>query len=645
LNAWLDANGAMGPPSLFGGPADAEAAPPAESGPGWSVAIGELSVDDYGVAFEDRRFEQPFAFAAESIKARIQKLSLSGGAPMTLNAELVLPDNGSLKATGSVALSPLAVDLDVQLAGLGLERFQPYVAGAFRVGIEGGRASADGHVAVQAVDGQPPMVAYNGKAAVQELSVTDNVRSEDLVKWATLQLNDIAYASRPPSLQIKEAVVDQAYARILIDKEGKLNLSQLSVAPAAEATAPAAPADTAEAQGGPAMAVTIDRLAINDGLTDFADFSIQPNVATGIHNLNGEVQGLSSDPGARSKMRLEGKVDKHSPAKISGIINPFHPATQTDVTVSFDNVNLTIFTPYSARFAGYKIKRGKASIDLVYRVEAGRLQAENQIILDQLTLGERVASPEATSLPVTLAVALLKDRNGRINISLPVRGNLDDPKFSYRAIVAKALIDLIAKTVASPFSIVGSLADFKREELEYVAFAPGSDDLDAEEQKKLDAMSEALKERPALRLEVSGGVDPATDTAALGVSELTKNLKREKKAELTKKGAAVPKKLSEIELSAAEQDRLFSKRYKASFGTDPPRDAQGAITEAARRALADSFTIDEGALRELAKKRAAAVQDHLISRGIENDRIFVLESDLKKSEQEGKVRSDLSLTS
>lgn len=648
LNVWLDAKGAMGPPALFGDPSTpaAESAPAAsEAGPGWAVAVGDIRIDDYGVAFEDRSFTEPVVFTVEPIDARVEKLSLAEGTNATIGVELGLPDNGSLKASGSAVLSPLAVELDVQLAGVGLDRFQAYIGRAAHINVESGKAAADGRLRVYAGDGGRTVIEYAGKAGVQELSVTDTIRSEDLIKWAALQLNEIAYTSQPAKLQIKQALVEQPYVRILIGKDGKLNLSELAVQPGAEDAEESKPAAVAEAASEPPMAIAIDRLEISDGLTDFADQSIQPNVATGIHNLNGEVLGLSSDPAAKSKIRLGGKVDKHSPAKISGTINPFNPAMQTDVTVSFDNVSLTIFTPYSARFAGYKIKRGKASIDLSYHVEGGRLKAENQIILDKLTLGERVQSSEATSLPVALAIALLKDRNGRININLPMSGDLDDPKFSYTSLFTTTLLDLIAKTVASPFSIVGSLANFDSDELEYVAFAPGSAVLDEAEGKKLDAISEALKERPALRLEVSGGVDPNADATGLAAAELTKALKRAKKAELKAEGEVVPKKLAEIELAAADYERLFAERYEEVFATKAPRDAQGAITGAARRALTDSFTIDEDGLRALAKKRAAAVQDRIIGNGIENDRIYLLESDLQRRQEQGEVRSELSLTS
>lgn len=634
------AGGTMEPAWLFSQASKAEA----EAAGGdlaWPVKIGRIQIDGSAAAFEDRSLPEPFVFTAAPINARIEGLSLARGARAMVEADAGLPDGGRLSLSGDATLSPPAADLDVRLSAIGLERFQPYVARALQLEVAGGSADTEGKLRLQADAAGAPVIQYSGSAAVRELSVTDRVRSEDLVKWSVLQLDEIAYASAPPQLHIGQSVVEQPYARILIDQEGKLNLTQLAVRPQGTGGIGGAE-DTAEKQS---AEIRVARLEIRGGHTDFADLSIQPNVAAGIFDLHGEVRDLSSAPGARSVLRLEGKVDKHSRARISGTIAPFDPTAQADVTVSLSDVGLTVFTPYSARFAGYKIRRGKASIELKYHVDNRRLKAENHIVFDKLALGERVRSPDATSLPVALAVALLKDRNGRIRIDLPVRGNLDDPQFSYTALLSRALLDLIARTVASPFSILGALANFDGEQLRYVAFAPGSSVLEEDEARKVDAISAALKERPALRLEITGAADRNADVAVLAETELNKALKRMKKAELAASAMPAPKKLAEIELSAGERERLLSRKYRETFGTDPPRDPPGEITEAARKALAASFAVEETALRALARKRAAAVQDRVVANGIDIDRIYLLESDLDAKEEEGEIRTQLSLAS
>ncbi len=647
LKAWLGSEGALGPPALFGEPQTAEPSPPpaepkTEQG-GWSVYIGDVSISDYGVAFEDRSLSPPVAVDVAPIGAKFTSLSFDPGAKTKVEVDLGLPDKGSVEVNGTAGLTPLDVDLELKIAGVVLNRFQPYVGRSMRVDIDSGAAAADGRLKVRAVDGQAPVVEYAGAASVKDLVVNDTGREEELVKWGSLALNEIGYQSQPPTLHIAEVVLEQPYARIVIDKEGKLNVSGLAVEPEGEPPPPPAPPPAAAAEE--PMQVTIDTLTIQEGLADFADYSIKPSLDTGIYGLNGKIEGLSSDPAPRSKVALEGKVDKHAPVKVLGVINPFNPLTQTDLRVKFDNVSLTTFTPYSARFAGYKIKKGKASIELEYRIEDRRLVAENKVVLDKLTLGDKVEGPDATSLPVKLAVALLKNRKGQIDLSLPIRGDLDDPQFSYSAILGKTLVDLIQKAVASPFSVLGKLANFDTEELSQVEFAPGSSELREQQIKKLDALGDALRNRPELRLEVTGRADPAADRKQLAEAALIKELKRAKRTELKEEGLPAPKKLSQIELSADDYDRLFEARYKANFGAKPQRDQQGEISAFARTALADSLTIEDQDLRKLAQARAAVIQDRLAEAGVEQDRIYLLDVEIDTKAEGGEVNSELTLTS
>lgn len=644
LQAWLDADGAMGPAAVFGeaSSTEAETAAPAadEGGKGWSVSIGEVALSDYGLQFEDRSLAPPFAFAVEPITAKVGKLSFAAGKKADVEVAIGLPDEGKVTLTGTAGLAPLAVDLDLRVTNIILNRFQPYVARAVHISVDSGTAGAEGHLKVHAAEGEAPVIEYAGNASVTDVVVNDTIREEELVKWGSLVINDLAYQSEPATLHATAILLEQPYARVLIDKDGNLNVGSLAVEPAEPVTEAATTGSEA-----PPMAVAIDTLTIREGLTDFADYSIKPSVDAGIYGLHGTIEALSSDPAAKSKVALEGKVDKHAPVRISGVMNPFNPMTQTDIEVKFNNVSLTLFTPYSARFAGYKIKKGKASVELDYHIENRKLVAENSVVIDKLTLGEKVPGPDVTSLPVKLAVALLKDRNGQISINLPMRGDLDDPTFSYGSILTNTLFDLLTKTVASPFSVLGSLANFDSEDLRNIEFAAGSAELDEAQTKKLDAIGEALRERPELRLEVTGRADPVADKAGLLEAELIRELQRAKRAEMKEQGLATPKKLAQIDLSPEDYDRLFKAKYEATFGTEPPRDEQGGFAEVARTALVGSLEIDDEDLRKLAQKRASAIQDRLAEAGVKQERVYILEVEVDAEFDGAGVKSELSLTS
>jgi len=263
------------------------------------------------------------------------------------------------------------------------------------------------------------------------------------------------------------------------------------------------------------MPITVDTIRVEKGAADFSDLFIKPNFAADVRNLRGRVKGLSSKPGTRADVLLEGEVNKYSPVKISGQINPLIKDKYADLAMSFKNFDLSSTSPYSGRFAGYTIEKGKLSLDLKYQVSENVFTGENRITVEQLTLGERVESPDATKLPVSLAVALLKDANGNIKLDVPVGGDINDPHFDFGKVIAHTLSNTITKVVSSPFAALGSLVGGNGEELSYIEFEFGSATLGPEQIEKLDKLAKALQERPGLRLEITGRADKENDRSVL----------------------------------------------------------------------------------------------------------------------------------
>jgi len=261
--------------------------------------------------------------------------------------------------------------------------------------------------------------------------------------------------------------------------------------------------------------ITVDTIRIEEGAADFSDLFIKPNFAADIRNLRGRVKGLSSTPEKRADVLLEGEVNKYSPVKISGQINPLTKEKYGDLALSFKNFDLSSTSPYAGKFAGYKIEKGKLSLNLKYKVSGDDFSGENGIVIEQLTLGERVESPDATELPVGLAVALLKDSNGNIELDVPVEGDLNDPHFDYGKVVSDAMSKIITNIVSSPFAALGSLVGGSADELSYIEFEFGSATLRPEQIEKLDKLAKALQERPGLRLEITGRADKEDDRSVL----------------------------------------------------------------------------------------------------------------------------------
>jgi hypothetical protein len=420
------------------------------------------------------------------------------------------------------------------------------------------------------------------------------------------------------------------------------------------------PGTTKAPAGNPGeMAISIGTVRIANGSAHFADFWIQPNYAVSLQSLNGTIVGLSSDPKSRAKVNLEGKVDRYAPAQIGGEINLLSAGLFTDMKVGFKGVEMTSATPYSGRFAGYKIEKGKLSIDVHYQVENRQLKAEQRFVVDQLQLGERVESPDAVHLPLKIAVALLKDRNGVIDIDLPLTGSLDDPKFRIGPLIWKALVGLLTKIATAPFALLGHLFGGS-EEMNLIDFEPGGTALDAAGNERIASLIKALNERPQLQLDVPASYAPDIDRSVLASRKLNEKLLALAQQQPTgKKGEQAPADESAL-ADPAQRFDLLQAQYRLDFGAEAPLPSATAAVVAAGKKKSDAQAIDaanselttaitekqpvtDRDLQELGQARAHAIQDALLGSGeIDPARIFILGAKETKPTQ-NKVRLELSL--
>ena len=417
------------------------------------------------------------------------------------------------------------------------------------------------------------------------------------------------------------------------------------------ADASGGPASASAQSSAPAMPTAIGTVRVIDGSVNYADFWIQPNFAVGIQALNGTVEGLSSDPKSRAKVKLDGKVDRYAPVTINGELNLMSAAVYSDIKMSFKGLELTTMTPYSGHFAGYKIDKGKLSVDLSYKVDQRKLDAEQHFVIDQLQLGDAVDSPDAVHLPLKLAIALLKDRNGVIDLPLPITGSLDDPQFKVGPIIWHALVNLLEKAVTAPFAAIGRLFGGHGEEMKFIDFAPGSADLDAASKEKLDALTKALQEHDQLKLDVPIVYSQDLDGPVLAKQELNRKL-------VARANGSKPP-LDPALANPLEHYRLLVAEFQADMGKDaelPPtaaaiqnakskKDApavETAIPEL-ETALIGHIDVPEVDLQALGKKRTRAIQDVLLADGgIDASRVFIINSD-SKTDDKGNVRVEMAL--
>jgi hypothetical protein len=315
-------------------------------------------------------------------------------------------------------------------------------------------------------------------------------------------------------LNIDEIQISKPTGEIIIAEDRTLNLSRMFKPLASQANNTPEPKRDSEKKPKD-FPIRIAKIAVQKGDVMFADLSLQPQFMTRIADLKGKVSDLSSAGDSPSPIRLDGSVDQYGLARVNGKINMFHPALFTDLSLIFKNVEMTKLTPYSGKFAGRRITSGKLSLDLKYRIQNQKLVGDNQIIVDNLTLGEHINSPSAVNLPLDLAVALLTDARGRIDIGLPVSGDLNDPDFSYGHLLWKALVNSLTQIVTSPFRVLGSLFGGDSGQQDIVVFDPGKAELLPPEKEKLLHLADMLKNRPQLKLTVEGRFNPESDGTAI----------------------------------------------------------------------------------------------------------------------------------
>jgi hypothetical protein len=496
-------------------PVRAPAPPPAVKP--WAVALGKLELTGHRIAVTDRGVTPPVELGIAELAASLRDVRTDGTKPWPVEASFRVVQGGRFTAKGSVAPDGRAADVTVRVAQLALTPAQPYVARNAAVVLRSGEASTSGKLTYRAGP-ERAAVTYTGSADVDRIVVVEAATNEPVLSWKSLHAETVRLGLGPDRLEIDEVRLAELDGRIVIFQDKSLNLARLlkpSEAPPPVPAPSALPATAVGREAGAGFPVSVGRVRLDESAMNFADLSLVLPFATRVHTLAGVVAGLGSDPQSRATLKLDGRVDEFGLVKVEGALSAFQPKVFTDIAVAFRNVPMSTLSPYSATFAGRRIASGTMNIDLRYKIDHSELVGENKVVLQRLQLGERVESPGAMRLPLDLAIAILSDTNGVIDLALPVHGNVDHPEFSYGHLIWQALVTVITKVATAPFRALGALFGGGAEKLEAIAFEAGSDVVLPPERQKLKRVAEVLDKRPRLKLTVHGGYDAKADGEAL----------------------------------------------------------------------------------------------------------------------------------
>lgn len=601
----------------------------------WKISLNQFDLKNSEIDFLDQSVTPEVKLNLNSISLNLGQLSSDFSKDVSFRLQSKLNRRSKLNLDGSSSAGMKKVNVNVDTESLPIARLSSYFSQFLNVQIVKGGGTAKGKLVLTNILEADRQFDYDGMLSLNNFQIFENGTEEDFLDWKAISAEGIhANVGKTKQLiDVKKLSLNDFFARLVLSDKARLNLQNILVSQTAkDVPANAVPTSkemTPKTTAGLAGSTTvtqkvpvtgtpssvvmrIGQTVITGGNVNFADNFIQPNYHANLTGISGRIGTISSDNPQVATVELNGKVDDDAPLLISGSMNPLSTPVFLDIKGSANGIELSKLTPYAAKYAGYVIEKGKLSAQASYKIENQQLTAENEVRLDQLTFGEKVDSPSATKLPVMLAVALLRDNQGRITINLPVSGSLSDPQFSVSSIILKVFANIITKAVTSPFALLGSLFDGGGEELAYLEFHPGSTTLTPEATEKLDSLAKALKERASLQLDITGRVDVKSDTEGVRREMLESRLREAKWRELGRKNRGI--KAESLTLTADERHKFLQSLYDAAK-FNKPRNVLGlakTLPDAeAEQLLLQNLTVDTDDLRDLAQRRADTVRDYL----------------------------------
>jgi uncharacterized protein involved in outer membrane biogenesis len=632
----------------------AQAEPPKEVKPGekpkepekpLTIFLKQMSMDQYTIRVNDQTNPEPVTLIVQNLKLRGENISTAKNSKGKLNLSLLLNEKGTISVAGIAGIDPLLADLKVELKGIEIVPLQPYFADKVNISVTGGAISTGGNLSFTSTEKKEIKATYKGEASIVNFSSIDKLNGEDLLKLESLSFSDLNVEYTPLSIDIKGISLTNYYARVAVSPEGKINLQEIIKTEESGKTATSIPTQQQKGvappkEKEPSKDIKIGEVTLQGGKIDVSDKSVKPEFSMNLTEVGGRVSGLSAEENTTADVDLRAKLNDYAPLEITGKINPLRDDLFVDLKVRMKDLDLSPATPYSGKYAGYTIEKGKLSFDLQYLIVKRKLDSKNNIFIDQFTFGDKVESPQATKLPVKLAVALLKDRKGEIRLDLPVSGSLDDPKFSVWGVILKILVNLISKAATSPFSLLGA-AFGGGEELSFMEFDYGSTALTEASTKKLETITKALRDRPSLKMDIEGHVDMERDKDGLRQVLFNRKVKVQKLNEMVKKGQpGVP--VDEVKIEKQEYDKYLKMAYKDEKFPKPKNVigmAKDLPAPEMEKLMLTHIEVKEADLRTLASQRSMKVKDAILKSGqVEPERIFILEPKSLAPEKKEKVK-------
>ncbi len=626
----------------------------------WEIFIQKFDLQRLHLLITDKAVSPQGETRIDSFSVTVTNLRFNSSDTSDFYLTSNLRHGGSFSLSGNFSMTPLKADLNFTLDQASLKPLAPYVAQFAYLRLDDGVLSIDGSIKIDEPDPTKKMdISFEANTSITNFILYDTKHDERFLEWNSLTVSDISGQLNPMLINIGEVNLKKLYTRIAIAEDKGINLIEvLKESPVTVDTGQTSdtlfikPTDSEKEQMD--FKYDIARITIENSEMYFSDFSLPLKFASKIHQLNGSIDGFSSANPLGAEIKLEGTVDEYGHAKINGKMDPFDPLSYSNIKMNFHNIELTNLTPYTVEFLGYEVESGKLSLDISYKIDKGILTSYNKIFLNKFTLGDEVEGEEGLGLPIKLAIALLKDADGNIDLDLEVEGDLNDPETDTGALVWWAVKRVLTTIVTAPFRFLGGLLGIGGEDLESVDFEVGSAELENHQFEKMINLSKIMAERPGIVLEIYGAVDTVTDAQAMREAKFdsvynqrltgktgTDTTASQKKSDYTK-GQGI---LEEMFVHAYNDSLLNLVKVQFKIDSSGNGDLRNYLEELKEK-LIDIQPISETEFQNIAATRAEAIRNHMITvHQIPVERIAIKENEIFEEEDRNWVRCPLGIGS
>ena len=585
----------------------------------WFWELNQAVIENGTVHFEDRPVH--FAQNLSNFNATLKGLSSRNSvADLDLSFNLL---DGVVKTQGTLTAIPFKTDLMIESTNLSVPLLSPYFSYYTNTQVAQGRLNHKGHLKVQSST-KSPSIQYNADIRADQFKIVDPFKNT-FVSWKQISAQNLKIdVTQQTSVRLNRLTVDTPRIRITQNENKETNLSKLGPQALETSNQEIQPNTKVSANlatnNSSTMPIQVDKIQVKNGAIIYNNDAVKPPFTTRLTELNATVNQLSSTSSRSANLDVEGLLDG-TRLEVKGTLNPFNAPT-LNLEGSLASLSLHNFSPFSAEFTGYPIKQGHLNFNGAYSLKDDLLKGNNAIQIHKLEFG--ALDPNAKSpVPVGLAVSLLQNRDGRIDLNIPISGSINDPEFSVSGVILKVIVNLFSKAITSPFALIGSVFGGSPDmDLSHIEFASGSSDLSPENTKALEIIAKAMQDRPALKVKIMGVANLEMDEAGLKEIMLQRMIATE----------VYHRTQSRKSLSADQINKGINQLYRLADDTGKPNKADTATKKAF---LLGQIKVTEKEIQKLATSRATRVRDFLVKeQKVEENRLFITnltDSEMQKS--------------